>query len=261
MTQVIYVPQGRTARFIIGESDINGLKGLCTAEFHNCNILVLISADKKKVSLTHADIATNKEFIETEINWAGIDCEKIVVLRENESASEDFEKIFSTSRFKEKLVKKVITDNKREIYALSVLGTTIHFHTNIDYEKMSVLQYPIARISCLRNFNIFYDAFARNIGDEQKLLFTRLIFDVNSWEPASKNDINPSLSLHKVLSIDGRLAHENPKCSPKERIKKTLTEASKDRGYIRDFCDDAYVNLFEMYLQMFIEEVIKPNTS
>lgn len=78
----IYVPQGRTVRWIPSSLKQN-IAGLYTDGFSICNIVVVYS--EKGISVTHADNFTLTKDIEAEVAWAGAECEKIVYYRNEET--------------------------------------------------------------------------------------------------------------------------------------------------------------------------------
>ncbi len=87
MLRCIYVPQARIAR--LDKVTIKeGVIGLYTEGFTTCIIVVMISADKSRVSLIHADIETERSHVDTELDWVGKDCKVHLVIKKRNVPSQ-----------------------------------------------------------------------------------------------------------------------------------------------------------------------------
>lgn len=186
----IQVPQGRVARFIKGVSERFDVTGLCTNTFYNCNIIVFISEDRTKISLIHAD-AVRQELVRQEELWVGKVCERIVVLRKNKYAEQNFNDIFGENNYGKFFKRIEITSNTTDVFAVSISITDclIKQYTGPDYNKNIVkLKYPIKTIlEPIKEFNLI----SNNIDQQEVevLQFVWMVFDGSFWCPPLENDM------------------------------------------------------------------------
>jgi hypothetical protein len=68
----IYILEGKIGRLEAGITPVE-VVGLCTDNFSSCNIIVLISADRRRCVLIHGDMSVTEAVVLNEIRWVGGD--------------------------------------------------------------------------------------------------------------------------------------------------------------------------------------------
>lgn len=136
--RVIYVPQGRCARFV-PETTQHGIKGLYTDGFSFCNILVGINHSKSKILLSHIDGQTiffSPDKIMDELKWLGEDSDIFVFLRENDGESNYEQLANNYQKISRKRLSRIVLDG---IPPVTVSGIYVGFEEengNVDHPNI-----------------------------------------------------------------------------------------------------------------------------
>ncbi|HBB53091.1 MAG TPA: hypothetical protein DCZ80_04245 [Legionellales bacterium] len=176
MSGFINVPQARTCR-IIKDISPELIEGLYTDNISECNILILLKANK--ISMTHVDRWTHPSVIQNEMDWIG-DVPKIVLL--------------SKEPIEYNIVYQTVLMNllaAQDVIVLTIpqdqYGLSINYQRQLKYYQRTALpklighpqEYLLHHTYTMNRY--FYDL---------DLGMTTVIFDVDAWRETISDDFS-----------------------------------------------------------------------
>jgi hypothetical protein len=174
MSGFINVPQARSCRIIKGVTPA-WIEGLYTDNISECNILVLLKA--QKISMTHVDRWTHPSVIQNELDWIG-DAPKIVLLsKEPIEYNIVYQTVLMDLLAEQKVIIRTIPKDQ--------YGLSINYQPKLKYYERTALpklighpqEYLLHHSYTMNRY--FYDC---------DLGITTLIFDVDAWRETCSDD-------------------------------------------------------------------------
>ncbi len=176
----IYIPEGKFGRIEGGKSP-QGIR-LCTNKFSTCNIVALISKDKKRYVLIHVDISLNiDKIIPEQKSWVGEEASFFIYRRNNENYKLKSQKL-AAKLTDHKPTKIIVVKDDIDCIVLKLGDSEPCLQPNLPgntlFHEKQALIYSQHNIE---NFNT-----------ETPNYLNPLIFDVSKWSTYNSFDLSAS---------------------------------------------------------------------
>lgn len=118
-----YIFDGKIGR--IDTDELTGdCNGLCTDNFTSCNIIVLVSENRKRLVLIHADMSISAKHLQEQIEWVGANAKQFLILRDesgypSQPAGDIKKKLLGNAEIDANKFKIIVVPNEIETVAIT----------------------------------------------------------------------------------------------------------------------------------------------
>jgi hypothetical protein len=194
----IYILEGKCGRLENGVSP-KEIVGMCTNRITSCNIIILISQDKKRYVLLHADKSTKEQHILDELNWAGTNSTRLLYRRKKckDGFTSDATLAHVTASTRDSFT-QIFFEDECDTVSVSMNDTTatvsVHLPDSTEYHPQVALLYVQHRAEPL------FSHIPPHKLDNQHNIVNYLLFNITTWTHYPNPSLSP-LSLSQLAAI------------------------------------------------------------